>query len=143
MLINIWVQCVLSVKRFSQLECVSWDDKAMKEIMIKRRILRKKTLLQFLKKSCFTRTNCFLSKDIGNLKWHYFFRNCMSFEQMRMNGEIIVLTKGCIIKNHKDVYICSMSAKKIEKYLMYQWNQNVLSSQNSMNNVYDTPVKEN
>ena len=43
----------------------------------------------------------------------------MSFEQMRMNGEIIVLTKGCIIKNHKDVYICSMSAKKIEKHLMY------------------------
>ena len=44
----------------------------------------------------------------------------MSFEQMIMNGEIIVLTKGCIIKNHKDVYICSMSAKKIEKHLMYQ-----------------------
>ena len=41
----------------------------------------------------------------------------MSFEQMRMNGEIIVLTKGCIIKNHKDVYICSMSTKNIEKHL--------------------------
>ena len=35
------------------------------------------------------------------------------------------LTKGYVVKMHKDVYICCMSAKKrarIEKFLRHQWN---------------------
>ena len=59
----------------------------------------------------------------------------MSFEQIRMNGDIIVSTKDYIIKNHKDIYICSMSAKKVEKHLMYQSNLKLLQKYTNLYNI--------